>query len=50
MGVSGIKSGMPAFEDVISDSEIEDILSFLKSRWSEKAREHQAEISAADPG
>lgn len=41
------KSGMPAFKDILKDDEIETILSFIKSRWSEKSRKVQKEISAA---
>ncbi|GAA6198663.1 MULTISPECIES: cytochrome c [Pseudophaeobacter] len=40
-GVSGFQSGMPGFADQLSDREIRDILSFIKSSWPEKIREIQ---------
>ena len=39
---------MPAFEGVLSDQEISDVLAFIRSRWSERARKTQAEITAED--
>lgn len=41
-------SGMPAFENTLSDREIRDILAFIKSTWSPRARAVQAERTAAD--
>lgn len=32
------KSAMPAFKDLLSDQEIWEVLSFMKSRWPEKIR------------
>lgn len=40
MGVD-FKSGMPAFGDQLSDAEIDAVLAYLKSTWSEPARATQ---------
>jgi mono/diheme cytochrome c family protein len=45
-GVTGFTSAMPGFEDVMTDEEIGDVLAFIRSRWSERARQTQAEITA----
>ena len=37
---------MPAFEDILSDDEIGDVLAYIRSRWSERARKKQAELTA----
>jgi len=41
----GFKSGMPAFKDSMTDSEIWATLSFIKSRWSLKAQMRQARLN-----
>ncbi len=41
-GITGFKSGMPAFEGVITDEEIWDILAFIQSTWPERVKEIQA--------
>lgn len=41
-GIDDFKSGMPAFDDVISEDEIWDILAFIQSRWPQEAQEVQA--------
>ena len=46
-GVTGFTSGMPAFEDVISDDEIWAILAYIRSTWPE--REQQAQASRNPP-
>ena len=48
--VPGYESDMPAFEKVLTDDEIADILSFIKSTWPDRQREFQAEVSANDKG
>ena len=48
MGVTGVKSGMPGFQDQLSDREIWDILSFIKSTWSDRVRDIQAARSQAE--
>ena len=47
-GVDGFKSGMPAFEGVLSDEEIETVLEFIKSSWPEKIRNIQQNRTKAD--
>ena len=37
---------MPAFEETLTDAEILAALAFIKSRWPEKVRMHQAGIDA----
>jgi mono/diheme cytochrome c family protein len=44
-GVTGFKSGMPAFGDVLSDAEIRDVIAFIKSRWSDRERSYQREVT-----
>ena len=41
-------SGMPGFGEVLSDSEIQSILSFIKSTWPERERRVQAERTNAE--
>jgi mono/diheme cytochrome c family protein len=41
----GYQSDMPGFGQALSDDEIRAVLAFIASRWSERAREHQARIS-----
>ena len=41
-GISDFNSGMPAFDGVITDEEIWDILAFVRSRWPERVQEIQA--------
>lgn len=41
MGVSGVQSGMPGFEDSLSDQQIWDILAYIKSTWPERERQIQ---------
>ncbi len=49
-GVADFKSGMPAFEDTLSDAEIRDIWAFIKSTWPAQARAVQAERTAGEEG
>ena len=37
---------MPAFEGALTDAEIRAVLAYIKSRWPEKIRAHQAGIDA----
>ncbi|RKF12474.1 cytochrome c [Roseovarius spongiae] len=48
--VPGYESDMPAFEDILTDDEIADVLSYIKSTWPDRQREFQAEVSANDKG
>lgn len=41
-GLSGFKSGMPGFGDVLSDDGIWDILGFIRSTWPEEIKEIQS--------
>lgn len=41
-------SGMPAFGDQLTDSEINDVLAYIKSTWPERIQQMQAERSAAE--
>jgi mono/diheme cytochrome c family protein len=43
--VGGYESDMPGFGDVLSDGEIRAVLEFIKSMWSERQRQYQAELS-----
>ncbi len=48
LGVSSFRSGMPSFAGVLSDREIRDVLNFIKSHWSERARAHQKRVSETE--
>ena len=37
----GVKSGMPAYGDILSDREILAALAYIKSRWPSKIRRRQ---------
>lgn len=41
----GYESDMPGFGDVLSDDEIWAVLAYIKSRWSERERQLQTEMS-----
>ena len=47
MGVADFNSGMPGFESVISDDDIWNILSYIRSTWPEQQRDVQASRSQA---
>lgn len=40
------ESGMPGFEEQLSDAEIWDVIAYIKSTWPERQRAIQAERSA----
>lgn len=42
---AGYASDMPAFDGVLSDSEIRSALEFIRSRWSVTVRERQRSLS-----
>jgi hypothetical protein len=46
--VPGYESDMPAFENMLSDRQIEDILVFIKSTWPAEARRYQEERNKAE--
>jgi len=39
-------SGMPVYEDVLSDEEIIAVLSFIKSTWPSDIREHHDRLNS----
>ena len=45
LGVTGVQSGMPAFGGVLSGDEIDAVLDYIASHWSERARAYQAEVT-----
>lgn len=46
-GVDNFKSGMPGFGDVLTDEQINDVWVFIKSTWTDRERNSQAERTAA---
>lgn len=42
------KSGMPGFEKTLSDEKIWTVLNYLKSQWSEREQNYQADITKAN--
>ena len=46
-GVTGIKSGMPGLGDAMSDEEIWDVLTYIRSTWPERIRKIQAKRNPA---
>ena len=47
IGVTDVKSGMPAFADVLTDAQINDVWAYIKSTWTDRERNAQAERTAA---
>jgi mono/diheme cytochrome c family protein len=43
----GYESDMPAFKDVLSDTEIREIIAFIKSTWPEDIRVKHEKVNAA---
>lgn len=46
-GVNNFTSGMPGFQSVLSDTQIVEILSFIKSRWSKRSQKVQRDRTHA---
>lgn len=44
----GYESDMPGYADQLSDDEIRDVLAFIKSRWPERERAYQAQVTKQD--
>lgn len=44
-GPPGYQSDMPAFGATLTDTQIRDVLAYIKSRWSPRALEAQAQIT-----
>jgi len=47
LGDKNFKTRMPAYEDVLNDSEIIAVLSFIKSRWPKETQARHDKINAA---
>lgn len=47
---AGYQSDMPAFGTKLADRQILDVLAYIKSRWSARAREAQAQIEKRHGG
>lgn len=41
-GVTDFNSGMPAFEDILTDDEIWDVLGYIRSTWPQRIQDAQA--------
>jgi len=41
-GITGFRSGMPAFEGTLSDDEIWDVLAYIRSKWPDRVQTMQA--------
>ncbi|MDK3018620.1 c-type cytochrome [Pseudodonghicola flavimaris] len=48
-GVTGFVSGMPGFEGVLTEAQALDILAFIRSTWSRRAREVQRLRTHGEP-
>ncbi|QRM34707.1 cytochrome c [Microvirga sp. VF16] len=46
--VPGYESDMPAFENVLSDADIEAVLAFIRSTWPAEARRYQDDRNRAE--
>lgn len=40
---------MPAFAETLTDAEVEAVLAYIKTMWTEEQREIQAEVTASQP-
>ncbi len=47
LGISDFKSAMPAFDGVLTDSQIDDVWAYIKSTWTDRERTAQAQRTAA---
>ena len=45
-GIIGFNSGMPAFQDLITDNNIWHILAYIRSTWPVQARQFQASLNS----
>ena len=41
-GITGVQSGMPAFDDVLGDDDIWNVLAYIRSTWPEEVQDIQA--------
>ncbi|MFC3613014.1 c-type cytochrome [Lutimaribacter marinistellae] len=44
----GYESNMPGFGDAYTEEELSDVLEWIKTRWPERERTHQASVTAQD--
>lgn len=42
LGVTGVKSGMPAFGETLSEDQVLDILAFIRSTWPKRVQAAQS--------
>lgn len=47
-GITDFNSGMPGFESILSDAEIEAVLDYIKSRWPDDLRQVQRDRTLSD--
>jgi mono/diheme cytochrome c family protein len=40
---------MPAFAETLTDAEVEAVLAYIKTMWTEEQREIQADVTASQP-
>ena len=45
-GIDDLQSGMPAFENQLSDQEVLDVLAFIRSTWPNEVQKMQSERNA----
>jgi len=45
LGITDFESAMPGFAEILTDDEIRDVLSFIKSTWPEQLRRHQEQMT-----
>lgn len=48
LGITDFESGMPAFEQVLTDVEINQTLDYIKSNWTEREVSFQREVTLTD--
>ena len=46
LGITDFKSNMPAFGEVLTDGQIDDVWAYIKSTWTDRERAAQAERTA----
>lgn len=49
LNIPNFQSGMPAFQDTLSDEEVRAVINYIKTFWTAEEREFQANGSAGDP-
>ncbi len=46
LGITDFKSGMPAFGEELTDEQVDDVWAYIKSTWTDRERNSQAERTA----